>query len=144
MQRQFTRRHRFRMRSPVQLFRGQPFQKLASGPYFLFEFREERLGDGHRLIAKLQLVAKSLRSIPFQTLFRFALGSILDAVELIFPEPLKRFDPVMHWLQLSRIECVQAAFALFFDRHQPHRPQDSEMFRDSRLSQFERIDQFGH
>lgn len=71
---------------------------------------------------------------------RFTLSPLLDAVQMMSPEALVLRDPVMHGLQLLRLEAIQTQRTLLGDRHKAHFPQHTQVLRDGGLGEPERVD----
>src|SRR5437762_5006771 len=78
------------------------------------------------------------------TLARLLLGALFDAVKLMAPESLEMFHPVVHGLELSWVQSIHPASATPTDRDDPNSTQHAQVFRHSRLSDSQRIDQIAY
>src|SRR5512144_423856 len=69
---------------------------------------------------------------------------IVEALELLLPEPAVRLQPVVDLLQRRRDEGARAALRIAPSRHQPRLLEHLEVLRDARLAERERLHQLGH
>src|SRR6266699_2457685 len=74
----------------------------------------------------------------------FALGALFDSIEMVSPEALVHFDPIVHGFEFSGVESIQAASAAPAHRDEPDAAEDAQVLGDRRLREAEGLDQIFH